>query len=131
MRRKDPLLFEQGDYLPLKVHGAGREHLVAYARRTRTSMLVVLATRLYTGLLGKPGAPMTGEACWTDTTVDISPLIDGRMGHLTVLQAEDVLTGLQHALTKPGVADNGQLRVAELFTSLPGAALWVAPSNPG
>ncbi len=127
LRRRDPLLFERGDYLPLKVHGAAREHVVAYARRTPTSMLVVVAARLFAGLLGKPHAPMVGTPCWGDTVVDLTPLHEG---HLTLLQAEDVLTGASHALATPGVADSGLLRVAELFTTLPGAALWVAPAQP-
>ncbi|APW38155.1 malto-oligosyltrehalose synthase [Rhodoferax koreense] len=124
LRRRDPPLFENGDYLPLKVHGKAREHIVAYARRTPSAMLVVVAARLYVGLLGRPGAPLFGEACWGDTTVDLTPL---REAHLAILEAQDVLSGQRHALMQPGVADSGHLRVAELFASLPGAALYLGP----
>jgi len=126
LRRRDPLLFERGDYLPLKVQGPAREHVVAYARRTRTSLVVVVVARLYASLLTQPGAPMLGEACWGDTTVELAPL---REAHLMPMQAQDVLTLSPRRLSQPGAAGSRQLRVAELFSALPGVALWVGPAS--
>lgn len=45
LRRKDPPLFERGDYVPLRVEGPHAERLCAFARRLEGRAVVVLAPR--------------------------------------------------------------------------------------
>ena len=123
LRRRDPLLFERGDYVPLRVHGAHRDHVVAYARRRPGSLLVVVASRLYARLLGKPGTPAVGPACWGDTAVDLAPLLQ------RAVQFTDVLSHASHSFSVPQNAADGQLRLADVFGELPGAALYSGPGG--
>ncbi|MDB5849095.1 MAG: malto-oligosyltrehalose synthase [Rhodoferax sp.] len=123
LRKKDPALFQDGDYVPLRVHGSARDHVVAYARRTPTSLLIVVATRLYARLLGHPGVPAVGAACWGDTAIDLAPLLQ------RPLQLHDVLSGASHTVNLPRSASEGQLRLADVLTELPGAALYSGPAG--
>ena len=122
LRSRDPALFRDGDYLPLRVHGRERDHVVAYARRTPGSLLIVIATRLYARLLGKPGKPAVGESCWGDTAVDVSALLQ------RPLQLRDVLSQASHLVNLPRNTSEGQLRLADVLTELPGSALYSGPA---
>jgi 4-alpha-glucanotransferase/(1->4)-alpha-D-glucan 1-alpha-D-glucosylmutase len=69
LRRRLPELFAAGDYRPLEVTGAHREHVVAFARRHASGTLLVVAGRLYAKMLGaEAGRLPVGEA-WGDTAV--------------------------------------------------------------
>jgi malto-oligosyltrehalose synthase len=78
LRRRDPELFERGDYLPLTVTGRRAPHLCAFARRLEGRLAVVMAPRLYLKLMGHEGAggdsppraPL-GAAVWEDTEVQL------------------------------------------------------------
>lgn len=78
LRRRDPNLFERGEYLPLKVTGRRAAHLCAFARRLDGRLAVVLAPRLYLKLMGAGSAaddgrlrPPLGADVWQDTTVHL------------------------------------------------------------
>ncbi|MFZ0478763.1 MAG: malto-oligosyltrehalose synthase [Terriglobales bacterium] len=51
-RKSEPLLFQQGSYIPLKVTGSKSEHIVAYAREYQGRTAVVAVPRLCATLLG-------------------------------------------------------------------------------
>ena len=78
LRRRDPELFELGEYLPLRVKGRQAPHLCAFARRLQGRLAVVLAPRLHLRLMGRAGAaddgrqpvPLGAEV-WGDTTVQL------------------------------------------------------------
>ena len=80
LRRRDPELFERGEYLPLKVTGRRAPHLCAFARRLEGRLAVVLAPRLYLKLFGtgvaagegRRRAPLGAEV-WADTAVQLPP----------------------------------------------------------
>jgi malto-oligosyltrehalose synthase len=79
LRRRDPELFERGEYLPLKVTGARAQHLCAFARRLEGRLAVVLAPRLYLKLMGAgsaldaapQGLPAGSSEVWADTAVQL------------------------------------------------------------
>jgi (1->4)-alpha-D-glucan 1-alpha-D-glucosylmutase len=82
-RRRDPALFERGEYLPLKVSGRRTPHLCAFARRWEGRLAVVLAPRLYLKLMGARSAaddgrlqPPLGAEVWEDTTVQLPSSLD-------------------------------------------------------
>ena len=66
-RNKNRELFQEGDYTPLEVKGARKQHVVAFCRRKQTSWAVAVAPRLLTGITQSGQVPL-GEA-WTDTFV--------------------------------------------------------------
>jgi (1->4)-alpha-D-glucan 1-alpha-D-glucosylmutase len=78
LRRRDPELFERGEYLPLKVTGRRTPHLCAYARRLEGRLAIVMAPRLYLKLMGgggptgdEPWRPPLGTEVWGDTQVHL------------------------------------------------------------
>ena len=79
LRRRDPELFERGEYLPLKVTGPRAAHLCAFARRLEGRLALVLAPRLYLKLMGAAGVdenrqdPPLGPEVWADTAVQLPP----------------------------------------------------------
>lgn len=91
-RRREPLLFARGDYLPVVVRGPRARHLVAFARRLADAggerLLLVLATRLPMGLGLEPGRRANDATLWEDTSLDVAgaalplgawrDLLDGR-----------------------------------------------------
>ncbi|MFT3717487.1 malto-oligosyltrehalose synthase [Pseudorhodoferax sp.] len=124
LRREDPALFAQGAYIPLRTTGRARGHVVAYARRTREGLLVVLAARLLARLLREPGRAPVGEACWGDASVDLAPAFAGWPGGEGDQLALDVLSHSPRRLPR------GVLRLADALQALPVAAFWIDARTP-
>jgi (1->4)-alpha-D-glucan 1-alpha-D-glucosylmutase len=107
LRRGRPELFE--GYEGLEASGARAAHVVAFARGSEKSRLVMLTGRLFLKLLGEPGKLPLGESTWQDTAVK-SPLPEG--------------TRLTNVLTGEGIeVRGGRIALAEAFARFPGAAL--------
>jgi (1->4)-alpha-D-glucan 1-alpha-D-glucosylmutase len=109
LRRRQPELFRDGDYVPLEVTGTRAGHVLAFARRHQGRTLVTIAGRLFAKLLDEPGRLPLGEAVWDDTAVvidmpDGTPLVD--------LLADE-----------PIVVRDGRIAVAAAFGRFAGAAL--------
>ncbi|WP_326542516.1 malto-oligosyltrehalose synthase [Pseudorhodoferax sp.] len=124
LRREDPALLRDGDYIPLKATGRAREHLVAYARRTPEGLLVVLAARLFARLLRSADAAPVGEACWGDASVDLTPAFKGWNGSAGDVTALELLGHVQRRLPR------GPLRLADALQALPVAVYWVDARRP-
>jgi (1->4)-alpha-D-glucan 1-alpha-D-glucosylmutase len=70
LRIANPALLAEGDYLPLRVTGARREHVVAFARRHGgTAMIVVVPVRCAAALCS--GSILPPPDWWADTAVSI------------------------------------------------------------
>jgi (1->4)-alpha-D-glucan 1-alpha-D-glucosylmutase len=120
LRRRDPELFERGEYLPLKVSGARAQHLCAFARRLEGRLAVVLAPRLYLKLMGagsaaddgRPPLPLGAEV-WEDTAVELP------------FSLEAPLRGVLDGAQVPQAGGNGPpaLRAAAALQSFPVALL--------
>ncbi|WP_162241808.1 malto-oligosyltrehalose synthase [Pseudorhodoferax sp. Leaf267] len=119
LRSEDPALFDDGSYIPLKTTGRARDHLVAYARRTRTGLLIVVVGRLFARLLKQTDRPPVGEACWGDASVDLTAAFKGWEAGGGDMLALDVLSQSQRRLAR------GPLRVADAFQIMPAAAFWI------
>jgi (1->4)-alpha-D-glucan 1-alpha-D-glucosylmutase len=83
LRRRDPELFERGEYVPLKVTGRRSPHLCAFARRLEGRLAIVLAPRLYRKLMGAGSAsgdgrlrPPLGAEVWENTAVQLPCRLD-------------------------------------------------------
>jgi len=69
LRQEQPDLFQQGEYVPLVVEGAKANHVVAFARKSEASSVLVVVPRLIAGLLNDMDVPPIGERVWEDTHV--------------------------------------------------------------
>jgi (1->4)-alpha-D-glucan 1-alpha-D-glucosylmutase len=65
-RKQAPELFDRGRYIPLKVQGARRDHLVAMARNHEDLWALAIAPRFLTGLIHEGEDPL-GDEVWHDT----------------------------------------------------------------
>jgi (1->4)-alpha-D-glucan 1-alpha-D-glucosylmutase len=120
LRRRDPELFQLGEYLPLKVIGRRAPHLCAFARRLEGRLAVVLAPRLYLKLMGAGSAadesrlrlPL-GADVWADTAVQLPAGF------------ETPLHGVLDGVEVPRIGDDGPpaISVAVALQSFPVALL--------
>jgi (1->4)-alpha-D-glucan 1-alpha-D-glucosylmutase len=69
-RRAHPSVFADGDYIPLATSGPRADHVVAFARRAGSGVLVAVVPRL-TMSLAAPGGWPIGEAAWGDTAIGL------------------------------------------------------------
>jgi (1->4)-alpha-D-glucan 1-alpha-D-glucosylmutase len=91
LRRDDPELFENGEYVPLGVMGARADYLVAFARRYGSEAAIVAAPRLYARLVDDDGSLMPAPEAWAGTSVRLP-------GELAGATYRNVLTGEKGAL---------------------------------
>ena len=114
MRKRQPALFRDGDYLPLAPAGAHAERIVAFARRSDRALAIVIVPRLIAPLLGDDDRPLPPPPAWADTSVELPG------GWSTPLR--DELTGRNHASLP-----SGRLAITEVLAELP-VALMAATS---
>ena len=69
LRRQLSDLFQRGEYLPLTVEGAKAAHVLAFARKSETTNVLVVVPRLLGGLLNDVDLPPLGPQVWEDTEV--------------------------------------------------------------
>jgi (1->4)-alpha-D-glucan 1-alpha-D-glucosylmutase len=116
-RRRDPLLFERAGHVALAATGAKAEHVVAFARRFEDRCVIVVAGRLFLGLVGEAGRLPLGGEIWQDTAIDLAPL--GGAGGPFV-----------NALTGATVAPSGGLlALGSVLADFPGALLVARPAE--
>jgi (1->4)-alpha-D-glucan 1-alpha-D-glucosylmutase len=115
LRRQEPALFGDGDYMPLEASGARANHVVAYARRHGDHMLVAVAGRLYASLLDAPHDLPLGEAVWQDTAVAVDAPDGARF--MNLLTGEDV------------VVEGGRVALAHALARFPAATLMLGPAQ--
>ncbi len=113
-RRAHAALFQQGEYVPLQVTGAKREHLFAFARLHGDQAVVVVVPRLLTGVVEDPTELPLGESVWRDAKVTMPSWKEGSL-------YQNVLTGRQ-SVTVP---DEGRqvIAAAEILADCPVALM--------
>ncbi|HXM13495.1 MAG TPA: malto-oligosyltrehalose synthase [Terriglobales bacterium] len=105
LRQQQPRLFQEGDYQPFAATGAKADHVVAFARKSATTTLLVIAPRLVAGLLNDLDLPPTGTQIWEDTTIALASCVCRK-------RYRDVLTG---KLLETG----SEISVAEVLAEFP------------
>lgn len=111
-RRRDPELFERGDYQALDVTGDRSEHLFAFARTLDERSLIVVVPRWSARLKGGALEWPLGEATWGDTEISVPASRAFR----------DAFSGRE--LEPVGEPDARKLRAAEVLSEFPVAALF-------
>ncbi|MBI4334923.1 MAG: malto-oligosyltrehalose synthase [Chloroflexi bacterium] len=113
-RRENVALFDAGSYLPVKVAGAKRDHVCAYAWKKGKTTLVVAAPRLIAGLTRVGDREPVGEEAWADTRLVLpAKLQAGNYKHL--FTGETI-----RPLDRTG---RPELRLADALATFPVAAL--------
>ncbi len=106
-------LFEQGKYVPLKINGFRKNHVVAFARKTKNSWAVTAVPRFSLTLTGERGL-LLSEEVWQDTSIEIPAQIQA----------------WKDRITDSPIDSSEELSVASLFQSYPGALLIGQPESP-
>lgn len=114
LRNRQPQLFQQGSYLPLRVEGIQTDHLCAFARQSGEQTVIVAAPRLYAGLLSEQAPVPLGPAVWGDTQVELPSAWSGT-------EFRNVLTGEHRRPMQEG--ESVFLPVSALLAHFPVALL--------
>lgn len=85
LRQKNPELFLEGSYIPLRVEGNKQNHIIAFARLNENKGVIVVTTRFFTSLLSNEGIYINSEN-WQENRVELPP-------ELSQFQYRDVFTG--------------------------------------
>ena len=110
VRRRLPGLFADGSYEPLASTGPRADNVVAFARRTRSEIMIVAVGRFFSRLAARPDELAPPIEAWADTSL--------RLPRLPVPRFTDVLS------TRTLAAAPGRgLAAADLFQELPAAVL--------
>jgi (1->4)-alpha-D-glucan 1-alpha-D-glucosylmutase len=109
LRQREPLLFLESEYIPLKVEGPLSNHIVAFMRRYQDRFALTIVTRLPTPLIGANTAPVIAKEIWENTAI-VSPSDMPTNWH-------NIFTGEQLAL------HDERLLVSDALATLPVAIL--------
>ncbi|MBY0527290.1 MAG: malto-oligosyltrehalose synthase [Gemmataceae bacterium] len=71
LRRRLPLVFQQGDYLPLEAEGERADHVVAVARRHEAQRVVAVAPRLIAHIVSQAQPLPIGAEVWQSTWLNL------------------------------------------------------------
>lgn len=107
LRKLNPVLFSEGDYVPLKVRGAYKEHILAFARKYKREYIIV-AVPLHSAMLCKEQGKAFFDLDWKDTSVVLPDNMD---------------TAWTEMLTGEEAEYEGKLTPGLIFKSLPVAVL--------
>jgi (1->4)-alpha-D-glucan 1-alpha-D-glucosylmutase len=105
LRREDPELFARGDYQPLQVEGARKEHVFAFARTHESRSCIVIVPRWSAKLMDAVNELPLGEQVWADTMINAPG------------------TRMLDVLTDREVPIDGAIAVARVLTEFPAAVL--------
>lgn len=128
IRKQDPEIFTQGDYIPLAVKGKYKKHIIAFARRFKQIWYVV-ATPLHVAKIERHQEKELCALDWEDTRISLPPEMPIYWKHLFLhtegqrqesIDLNTVFKGLPIALLKfePPVNERGA-GVLLHITSLP------------
>ena len=111
LRRRDPVLFLEGLYQPIRAEGAEAAHMIALMRTMNDRILIAAVPRLLTHGLPEGRHIPIGRDVWKDTRI--------------TLPAESTASTYRHVFTGARMkADaGGSLPAADLFRTLPVALL--------
>jgi (1->4)-alpha-D-glucan 1-alpha-D-glucosylmutase len=117
LRLKHAPLFQDGDYVPLKVEGTHADRILAFARTSADDCAVVIVPRLASGLLDRDrGTPLVDPAQWSDTHVVLPEAY--KSGQFVGLFSSDAVT--QH---------QGQFSLREVLGAFPVNILYLQTND--
>lgn len=115
-RREHATLFDTGNYLPLQVNGAKRDHVCSFAWKTDELVVIVAVPRLVAELTRKASLAPLGTEIWSDTRLILSKKLRGE-------RFRDIFTG---ETVKVSHERNAFLALTDIFSHFPVAVLELA-----
>ncbi|MCE7066086.1 malto-oligosyltrehalose synthase [Dyadobacter sp. CY326] len=103
LRKSYPLLFTKGEYIPLKIRGAYKDNVLAFARRQKREFIVT-AVPLHAANLCKEQGKSFFELDWKDTSIVLPDNMD---------------PGWTDLFTTSEINFEGKITPSEIFKSLP------------
>ncbi|MBD2358345.1 malto-oligosyltrehalose synthase [Tolypothrix sp. FACHB-123] len=100
-------LFQDGEYLPLEIHGTHANHIIAFARQQENQTAIAIAPRFFTRLI-QPGEYPLGESVWQDTHLQLP---------------KGISSTLKNAITQQSLAATGTLSIGAALAHFPVALL--------
>ena len=138
-RKKHPLLFKEGDYIPLKIEGKYKENTLAFARSYQRTWFVVVVPLNIAGMCMEQDKTIT-ELDWYDTRIILPAdapkkfqnLISGSKGeHKQQIALKLLFTDIPFALLKMEQPDSGRSSgILMHITSLP-SSFGIGDFGPG
>ncbi len=113
-RRREPGLFQAGDYLPLEAGGAKKQHVCAFARTLDDRAVMAVVPRWLATLTPDDKNPPIGAALWEDNWVAVPPWP-------SLAPYRNVLTG--DVIGAESVSGRRVLPLARVFQDCPVALL--------
>lgn len=109
-RQKNKILYIEGEYIPLKIEGPNKNHIVAFCRKKTDTYSVTVVPRLLASLTNGQ-VDKLDEIHWEDTYIRLPPNVPKRWQNIFEQQ---------HYIEASGGC---QLRASELFDAFPVALL--------
>ena len=106
LRARCPGLFTLGAYVPLRVEGPLKDHVIAYARILEGRTAIVAGTRFASKLPGLADMPLVRPTSWQDTAILLPRSLLGRQATDCLLENCDIMM-------------TGRLPISLLFATLP------------
>lgn len=111
-RKQYPILFQEGNYIPIEVTGERANHVVAFSRSNKDQQQVIVAVgRFYTQLPNFDAKDPVGDV-WGNTTLTLPQELEGNY--------RDIVSGATFE-------KNGHLALHQVFSKLPIAILAKLP----
>ncbi len=108
LRKRMPDLFHQGTYVPLRITGSGKDHLIAFLRRHEEQYLICLVPRFPQQLLKAKHGSLAQQIDWQDTTLHLPDFFPYHW--------KNELTGEHHSIYE-------KARITDLLSHFPIATL--------
>ncbi|MFL5811124.1 MAG: malto-oligosyltrehalose synthase, partial [Flavisolibacter sp.] len=83
LRQQQPDLFSSGEYIPLKTEGIYKDHVIAFARRSRQTIIVV-AVPLHAAIICKEQGTDIKSIDWKDTIIQLPDGASAEWQHLLI-----------------------------------------------
>jgi (1->4)-alpha-D-glucan 1-alpha-D-glucosylmutase len=113
-RKQNQDLFEKGNYLPLKVTGPRKNHVVAFRRMTPAKQLLVFSTRFFHNLT-EGGKKMPIGGLWSNNFVELPELSPDPSYYTNILTGEK--------FRSENRSGHSVIKLTDAFSSLPYAVL--------
>ena len=117
-RRRQPGIFERGNYVPLRVQGENSEHVIAFARHHEGRTIVIAVPRLCAALMGESFETVCEETIWRNSAIDLPG--DGASCYHNLFTGECLPVKREE---RPGI------QLSEVFRNFPVALLVSEPQE--
>jgi (1->4)-alpha-D-glucan 1-alpha-D-glucosylmutase len=113
LRNQRPKLFNEGEYIPLRVTGDKAKHVLAFARKSADEVLITAVPRPCAELLGGKLNMLGNREIWGDTRIELLPTLETRF--------ENLFTG--ELFESESHSNTETVLLTRLFDNFPGALL--------